>query len=222
APNNPTGNYLDAPTIAALDELAADRELALIIDEVFFDYAIDGRPHASPLAGPRRALTFALSGLSKVAALPQMKLAWAVTHGPADLVAAALARLDVITDTFLSASTPIQRAAPALLAAAPAIQATIRGRLEANLAALRARCRSTALTPTSVEGGWTALVRLPAIGLDDGAWALRLLDAGVLSQPGYLYDLEAPYLALSLLTPPAVFRRGVDRLGELAERLVAA
>ncbi|MEZ4383262.1 MAG: pyridoxal phosphate-dependent aminotransferase [Nannocystaceae bacterium] len=221
APNNPTGNYLDAATIAAFDALAADRELAVIVDEVFFDYPLDARPHLSPLASPRRALTFVLSGLSKVAALPQMKLAWAVTAGPADRVAAALARLDVITDTFLSASTPIQRAAPALLAAAPAVQETIRARLRSNLAALRAGCRGTALTPNDVEGGWTALLRLPAVGLDDAAWALRLLDAGVLTQPGYLYDLEAPALALSLLTPPETFCRGVERVAALADSILA-
>jgi len=223
APNNPTGNYLDPATLATLDTLAAERSLALIVDEVFFDYPLAAGPHASPLDGPREALTFTLSGLSKIAALPQMKLAWTVVSGPPALIGAALSRLEIVHDTYLSASTPTQRAAPALLAAAPAIQRSIRARLRANLKNLKNSCRGSALTPCAVEGGWTALVRLPRVGLDDLEWArLLLARAGVIAQPGYFFDLETPHLALSLLSPEATFRRGVDRLLTLAQQVVGS
>lgn len=223
APNNPTGNYLDPSTLAALDGLAAERSLGLIVDEVFYDYPLCPGPQASPLDGPRRALTLTLSGLSKVAALPQMKLAWTIVRGPAALRTAALARLEIVHDTYLSASTPTQRAAPALLAAAPRIQATIRGRLLANLEHLQRAAQGSALTPCAAEGGWTALLRLPQIGMDDLEWArLLLVRSGVLVQPGYFYDLETPHLALSLLTPEPTFGAGTGRLVTLAQQVVGS
>lgn len=215
APNNPTGNYLEAGELAAIDALAAHAELAVLVDEVFHDYPLaDDRQGPSPLEGEPAALTFVLSGLSKVAALPQVKLAWIACAGPSPLVAAALARLEVIADTFLSATTAVQRAAPAIFAATPAIQRRILARTRRNLAALREACRGSALTPLDVAGGWTALCRLPAIDdLDDLAWAERLVDrARVLAQPGYLYDLDAPHLALSLLAPADRFAEGAARL----------
>ncbi len=223
APNNPTGNYLDAATAGALDRLAAERSLGLIVDEVFYDYPLGAVSPASPLDGPCRALTLVLSGLSKIAALPQMKLAWTIGRGPDSLRRDALARLEIVHDTYLSASTPTQRAAPALLAAAPAIQATIRARLLENLEHLRSAARPTALTLCAAEGGWTALLRLPQIDMDDLEWArLLLARADVIVQPGYFYDLEAPHLALSLLTPEPAFRAGVDRLVTLAQQVVGS
>ncbi len=223
APNNPTGNYLDPATLAALDNLAAERSLAVIVDEVFFDYPLVTGAYASPLGGHPKALTFTLSGLSKIAALPQMKLAWTIVDGPPALAQAALSRLEIVHDTFLSASTPTQRAAPVLLAAVPAIQASICARLRANVRALGASCRGSALTPCAVEGGWTALVRLPQVGLDDLEWArLLLARAGVITQPGYLFDLETPHLALSLITPEATFRGGVEGLVNLAQQVVGS
>lgn len=215
APNNPTGNFLAEPERAALDALCAARGLALLVDEVFHDYPLD-LPAAPPsvLAHEPAALTFALSGLSKIAALPQLKLGWICAAGPAPLVRAAMDRLEIIADTFLSASTPVQRAADRLLDAAPAIQAQILARTRQNLALLRRRAAGTALTVLAAEGGWTALVRLPRIAdLDDAAWALRLADRQrLLVQPGFFYDLDGAHVALSLLTPPADFDDGAARL----------
>ena len=224
APNNPTGNYLSDHEIAALDELAAARRLALIVDEVFHEFPVDDRPHRGPLEGPRGALTFTLGGLSKLAALPQLKLAWTITSGPPTLMHPALERLEVIADTFLSVGTPVQRALPRLLAAAPAIQATIRRRLRANLATLARAVEGTAITLLPVEGGWTALLRLPLLAdLDDRGWAHHLLEsADLICQPGYLYDLDGAYLALSLLTPPEALAVGIDRLVAAVERVLAS
>jgi hypothetical protein len=213
APNNPTGSYLRADELAALDARCAARGLALIVDEVFWDYPLAPVPRDSPVDAPRAALTFVLSGLSKVAALPQLKLAWWLARGPAALVRAAQARLDIVADTFLSAATPVQLALPAILAAAPAMQAQISARTRDGLARVRAALADTAASVLPVEGGWLALVRLPAVGLDDVDWAARLLARGVRVQPGHLYDLHGPpHLAVSLLTPGDVLSAGCDRL----------
>lgn len=224
APNNPTGSYLDPAELAAIDALAAARGLALIIDEVFFDYSLRTCPkgHVFNDIQPR-ALTFVLSGLSKIAALPQLKLAWAVARGPAPLVREAMRRLELVADTYLSASTPVQRAAPTIFAAVPAIQASIRARTGANLDHLRRACAGTSLTVLDVQAGWTALVRLPHI-FDDGGygWARALLDAGLLTQPGELYDLEPAHLALSLITPEPLFTAGLDRLTDAVARVLAS
>lgn len=223
APNNPTGNYLAAEELAALDVLAAARGLAVLVDEVFFDYPIGHVPKVSPIAGPRQALTFVLSGLSKVAALPQLKLAWAVARGPGPLVREAMRRLELVADTYLSAATPVQRAAGSLLAAAPAVQAAIRARVRANLDRLRRACVGTSLGVLDVEAGWTGLVRLPHL-FDDGGrgWARELLHAGVLTQPGELYEMPPAHLALSLITPEPEFADGLERVTEHVAHVLAS
>ena len=226
APNNPTGNYLAPAELAALDELLAARGLALLVDEVFWDYPLADPPSAprcSPALGPRGALTFVLSGLSKVAALPQLKLAWWLGLGPPALVREATARLELIADTYLSAATPVQLALPRLLAAAPAMQAQISARTRRNLARLRRACGDTALTVLDVEAGWTALLRVPAVhDLDDAGWALELLlRGGLRTQPGHLYDLGAPpRLAVSLLGREGPFAGACDRLREIAAEVI--
>jgi alanine-synthesizing transaminase len=220
APNNPTGSYLSADELAFIDALAAELGIAVLADEVFFDYPLRPVPAVSPIVNTG-ALTFVLSGLSKVAALPQLKLAWVAARGPDVRVREALRRLELVADTFLSPATPVQRAAAALLAAAPAIQARILARARQDLAALAAACAGSTLTPLTVEGGWTALVRLPRVfDLDGRGWARELLRAGVLTQPGELYDLP-DHLALSLLTPEPQFHEGLGRLTEHVARVVA-
>jgi len=225
APNNPTGNYLAPAELHTLDTLLAARDIAMLVDEVFWDYPLIPGPHTSPALGPRGALTFILSGLSKVAALPQLKLAWWLTLGPPALVSAAMARLELIADTYLSAATPVQLALPDLLAAAPAMQARISARCRHNLELLRHTCRDTAMTVLDLEAGWTALLRLPAVhDLDDAAWALHLLQHGhILTQPGHLFDLDdPPRLALSLLTPEPEFTAACERLPALVARVLAS
>lgn len=223
APNNPTGNYLRPAELAVVDDLAAAHDLAVIADEVFFDYPLAPVSPASPVLHRPAALTFVLSGLSKVAALPQLKLAWAVARGPHARVREAMRRLELCADAFLSAATPVQLAAPRLLAAAPAIQAAILARARANLGRLRRACRGTALTVLDVQGGWTVLLRLPHLFADGGrGWARELLHAGVLTQPGELYDLPPAHLALSLLTPEPDFAAGLDRLTDRVAHVLAS
>jgi aspartate/methionine/tyrosine aminotransferase len=212
SPNNPTGTYLKRGELAALTALG----LPIIADEVFGEYALAPDPRrALSVLEAENGLVLALDGLSKAAALPQMKLAWMTLGGSPELVTAALGRLELILDAFLSASTPVQRALPELLSSRAVAADAIRARLAANLALLS---RAVAGTPASllpVEGGWYAVLRLPAT-LTDESWALRLLDAGVLVQPGYFFDFgDEPHVVVSLLTPEASFVEGTVRLVSL-------
>jgi aspartate/methionine/tyrosine aminotransferase len=223
SPNNPTGNYLKQGEWSVLDALCAQRDIALVIDEVFHDYPLNQRAvEAWETVDHPAALHFILSGLSKVAALPQLKLSWAAAAGPARRVDEALARLEVMADTFLSVSTPVQLALPRLLSGAEEMQRRIRERCAGNLARLRDWSKGTCVTVLDCEGGWTALVRLPELkDLDDVAWAHRFLDVGVVVQPGYLFDLgsalTSPCVAVSLLTPPELLANGLSRLAGLLD-----
>ncbi len=214
-PNNPTGSFLLPGERDALVGLCRARGLALIADEVFGDYAFDAAgDRMATLAGTAGALTFVLSGLSKVAALPQMKLAWIAASGPEDLVRAAVGRLEVIADTYLSVGTPIQRALPAVLARRAEIQAKILARLRANRKELGERIGPGGpVEVLAAQGGWYVTLRLPA-ARDEEAWAVGLLERdGVLVHPGYLFDFaEGGYLVISLLPPEEAFREGIIRL----------
>ena len=214
SPNNPTGSMLRQADGEWLTDLCASRGVALIADEVFADYPLYRRPDAVSLAGEVRALTFTLGGLSKSAGLPQLKLGWMVVSGPAALRAEAMARLDVICDTYLSVSTPVQVAAPALLDHGRAIRAAIHQRIAHNLAALADQAaRVPAVTMLEPEGGWSVALRVPAVPGEE-AFVLRLLeDDHVVVHPGYFFDfgLEA-FVVISLLPDPAVFAEGVTRI----------
>jgi len=221
SPGNPTGAYLKRGELAAIERLCAERELALVVDEVFADYPMRADPERVDCTlGARDCLTFVLSGLSKVALLPQLKLSWGVACGPPARVGAALARLALVADSFLSVATPVQLALGRILAAAPALQVRVRERTSANYAALRAALAGGAASALDAEGGWAALLRLPALGgLDDEGWALALLEAGVCVQPGSLYDLDGCHAVVSLLSEPAPFAAGVAVLArEVARR----
>jgi hypothetical protein len=213
-PNNPTGHFLSRSEWRTLAEFCARRNLALIVDEVFADYVLepaDGRLETALEAADPPCPVFVLSGLSKIAALPQVKLGWIVARGAQ--ARACLRSLAFIADQYLSASISAQVAAPPLLARAPEVQARILARLRANLAALDAALAPHPhLSRLPVEGGWTVLLRRPAVDGDE-ACALRLLrEAHVLAHPGHFFDLPGDrHLVLSLLTPPDTFRRGLDR-----------
>jgi aspartate/methionine/tyrosine aminotransferase len=207
-PNNPTGNFVSAAERAALQSLCAERGLALIVDEVFLDYALRPAPQQSFAAAESPCLTFVLSGLSKICALPQMKASWIAATGPELLVREALARLEVIADTFLSMNAPIQSALPAWLAARDGIQSQIRERIAANLITLDARLNGTSTQRLALQGGWTAIIRVPRT--DD--FATTALDRGVLVQPGEFYGLPAGRAVLSLLAPPDIWARGLALL----------
>jgi aspartate/methionine/tyrosine aminotransferase len=214
-PNNPTGSFVRPGEREALGDLCRALGLALIADEVFADYAFEpGGDRVPTLAGTGDVLTFCLSGLSKVAGLPQMKLAWMAASGPEDLVREALARLEVIGDTYLSVGTPVQRALPALLADRTKVQERILARLRANRLELCAQIASSGhVVALEAEGGWSVVLRLRS-AQDDEAWALRLLDRdGVLVHPGHLFDFAEPgHFVISLLPSEEIFREGIGRL----------
>jgi len=217
-PNNPTGSYVSAAETSALNAFCLDYELALIVDEVFLDYSHDGTARPSFVTNAE-ALTFTLSGVSKISALPQMKLAWVATSGPKEMVAEAGARLEIIADTFLSLNAPVQLAAPVLLDQRKQVQPILLDRLRANLAELDGQLVShPSCTRLRVEGGWYAVLRVPVLGSDEDL-AIRLLrKASVSVHPGHFYDFpNEGHLVLSLITEPADFREGVARLLQVVE-----
>ena len=212
-PNNPTGSYVSASEAAALNAFCLDYGLALIVDEVFLDYAHDGALRNS-FATNAEALTFTLSGVSKISALPQMKLAWVATSGPQEAVAEAGARLEIIADTYLSMNTPIQLAAPVLLDQRKQIQPILLDRLRVNLAELDGQLGgSPSCARLQVEGGWYAVLRVPALGTDEDLAIDVLRKMGVIVHPGHFYDFAGEgHLVLSLISEPTAFREGVARL----------
>ncbi len=212
SPNNPTGSYLKPGEFEQLRKLCQDHRLALISDEVFFDYPLDAETYAS-VTSVEGILTFCLGGLSKMVGMPQMKLGWMIAGGPDELREEALSRIDLIADSFLSVGTPVQYALPALLAAREGVQRQIAARLRRNLEFLKGAVRNNgAFRLLKVEGGWYAILRAPRIRTEE-EWVLYLLDLGVLVQPGYFYDFESEaYLVVSLLTPEERFRDGTGRI----------
>lgn len=196
-PNNPTGSFLKRDEWSRLEQLG----IPILSDEVFSDYAF--KPDASrvqSLTAAKNVLTFSMSGLSKIAALPQMKLAWIVASGPGH--EQALDRLELIADTYLSVATPVQIALPRLLDRSTQVQ--ILRRTRTNLALLK---------PLHVEGGWYAILQVPRTRSEED-WAIALLEKhNVLVQPGYYFDFETEaFLILSLLTPPGIFAEGLNRI----------
>jgi alanine-synthesizing transaminase len=218
-PNNPTGSFVKKQELGDVVELCREHGLAIISDEVFSDYAFAPDPQrVNSLTGVDQILTFCLSGLSKVAGLPQMKLGWIVTGGPAGLRAQAMERLELIADTYLSVSTPVQHAAPALLRLRRGVQDQILRRTRRNLKTL-IECTTNGVNRTlHVEGGWYATVQTPRIRTAE-EWTLELLErCNVLAQPGYFYDFDREaLLVVSLLTAPEVFEEGVRRFSHFAE-----
>lgn len=229
-PNNPTGSFVHPNEREALAALCQRHRLALIADEVFADYALKltgppgepglvEPPSASSHAGFGRVLTFTLSGLSKISALPQIKLAWIVASGPSDERNEALARLEIIADTYLSVSTPVAAALPDLLETRRSIQPQILARLRQNLAALDGELAAgNRASRLRIEGGWYAVLELAHTGerkaLNDDDWALELgRNDGLLVHPGHFYEFPSEnHLVLSLLPLPNVFSEGVRRL----------
>jgi hypothetical protein len=214
SPNNPTGSMLGADDRDWLVDLCGARRIAIIADEVFADYPVSPRATAVTLAGEARALTFTLGGLSKSVGLPQFKLAWMLAGGPSALVDEALERLELLCDTYLSVSTPVQLAAPALLAGGRPVREAIRARLARNLGALESSAsRHPAVTVRRPEGGWSVVVRVPAVESEE-ALAVRLVrDHAVIVHPGFFFDFATEAcLVLSLLPEPDVFDEGIARL----------
>lgn len=213
SPNNPTGSFLKRHELEALDALAAEHGLALVGDEVFAEYPlVEDSTRAACVLQAEKALGFSLGGLSKLAGLPQMKLGWIVIGGPAGQREEARQRLEIVADTFLSVGTPVQRAAPALLSSGASIRRGIQARIGANLETLKAMVPETSgCSVLPCEGGWSAVLRVPAI-MPEEEWVVSLFEREkVLVHPGYFFDFpSAAYLVLSLLPREADFQAGVS------------
>jgi aspartate/methionine/tyrosine aminotransferase len=217
SPNNPTGSLLSGDEMNGMSQRCAERGAALIVDEVFVDYPLGTR---APISADRRApapcLTFRLGGLSKSAGLPQVKLGWIAVDGPAALVDEALDRLEVICDAYLSVSTPVQVAAPALIEAGAAVRRQIVERVQANDRALRAAASAyPAVDVLHAEAGWSAVLRVPSTRSEEDLVVDLLEQDRVLVHPGFFFDFpHEAFVVVSLLPEPAVFADGVGRLLE--------
>jgi len=210
-PNNPTGNFASEAEREALSQLCAERGIALIVDEVFLDYALDGPQHRSFAFGEMPALCFVLSGISKVCGLPQMKASWIAASGPDQIVRVAMERLELIADTFLSMNAPVQQALPHWLARRDKIQSQIRERMRINLAVLEERLRGSSAQTLVMDGGWTVVLRVPR-EISGKKFSFAALERGVIVQPGEFYGLPEGRIVLSLLTPSEIWREGLAKL----------
>jgi len=215
SPNNPTGSFVSRQDLKRLETICVDRGIAIIADEVFADYQL--RPGACVDAGRvldiRQGLAFSLGGLSKSVGLPQVKLGWMAAAGAGDVVAEALARLELICDTYLSVSTPIQAAAAELLSRGAAVRTQIQTRIASNYRTLAERLEAVpSCTLLVADGGWSAVVRVPSIGSEEDL-VVDLVGKGVLVHPGYFFDFpHESYLVVSLLPPESEFADGVGRV----------
>lgn len=215
-PNNPTGHFTKAAERRELERICAEHGLALIVDEVFLDYDLSGRPEPSFACGQHNALTFALSGLSKIAALPQMKAAWIAAFGPEPELRQALERLEVIADTFLSMNAPVQCALPTWLAEREGIQRQIGERLRWNLEALDGEVAGTAVSRLEVEAGWYAVLRVPALEQDEDLAVRLVREHGVEVHPGHFFGFgDSGWLVVSLLALEEDFRYGVEAIARV-------
>jgi len=212
-PNNPTGSFVSDKERGELNDFCREYELSLIADEVFLTYGLDGASRPT-FAANRDVLTFTLSGLSKISALPQMKLAWLVASGPAERTRLALDRLEVIADTYLSLNAPIQLAAPVMLDQRHRIQPLLLDRMRTNLEQLdRALTREPSCQRLAIEGGWYGVLRVPVTQSDE-ALALDILrKTRVLVHPGHFYEFPSDgFLVVSLICPPEAFHQGITRV----------
>jgi len=211
-PNNPTGSYVGRTEMQQLVEICANANLALIADEVFLDYALEGKPPSFVFSTD--CLTFVLSGLSKISCLPQMKVGWIAVNGPPLLRRQAEERLEVIADTYLSMNAPLQFATPDLLKERKAVQKQVRMRIERNLHTLDEQVkRQELVSRLECEGGWYAVLRVPAYYSDEELAIKLMREQHVVIHPGHFYDFPRDgYVIVSLITPEREFKRGTDRL----------
>jgi len=216
SPNNPTGSLVSREELSRLASMCADRDIALVADEVFADFELEGGALARagrPMA-ERDVLAFSLGGLSKSVGLPQLKLGWIVVSGPPALVGEALQRLEVICDTYLSVSTPVQVGASDLLRDGAAVRDAIGRRVRANYSGLeRMLGPAPACTRLNADAGWYAVLQVPTFEPEEELVLDLLGRDGVLIHPGYFFDFpRESFLVVSLLTPEAEFRDGIGRV----------
>jgi alanine-synthesizing transaminase len=212
-PNNPTGHYTKPGERETLNALCAEHELAIIADEVFLDFNLTGNGVRSFVSNGD-ALTFTMSGISKISGLPQMKLSWLAVSGPEEQKREALGRLEVIADTFLSMNATVQIAAPALLAQRHGFQEQLIGRVRSNLAELDSQLlEQTECSRLAVEAGWYAVLRVPVTRSDEDLAVELLEEHGVYVHPGHFYDFSGDgHLVVSLITPEREFREGLEQV----------
>jgi alanine-synthesizing transaminase len=217
-PNNPTGHFTKPSEMARLNAICSVRQMAIIADEVFLDFALDGES-AESFAANSDALTFTLSGLSKISGLPQMKAAWLVVSGPGNLKRDAAGRLEVIADTYLSVNAPVQLAMPAFFEQRHSFQKQLLSRVRGNLKELdRFLARQNACRRLAVEGGWYTVLRVPAVRSDEDLAIELLTSKNVCVHPGHFYDfLSDGFLVVSLITPEAIFSKGITAVFHLLE-----
>jgi len=212
-PNNPTGSYMRGRELQLLNDVCAAYDLAIVADEVFLDYSL-AKEKPLTFASNEDALTFTLSGLSKISALPQMKVAWIAVGGPPSLKHDALSRLEIIADTYLSMNAPVQLAVATMLEERHSIQQQLMQRIRANLQELDWQlARQKLCHRLEIEGGWYAVLRIPATASDEELAIALLQRTAVLVQPGHFYDFASDgYLVVSLITEPSIFGEGLDRV----------
>jgi alanine-synthesizing transaminase len=217
-PNNPTGHYAKQWEMDCLNAICRHHELAIVADEVFLDYSLDGAVRPS-FAANRGALTFTLSGISKISGLPQMKCAWMVVSGPDALAREADARLEVIADTYLSPNAPVQWALPTLLDMRHKIQRQLSTRVLQNLRTLDQLLEAqTSCKRLAVEGGWYAVLRVPVTRTDEELAIELLTTKHVMVHPGHFFNFPGDgYLVVSLITKPEEFREGMTRVLEVCK-----
>lgn len=223
-PNNPTGSYVKASEREAIVRLCHDHEVAIIADEVFYDYDLEPFDGNARLAGETGTLTFALDGFSKTLAAPHAKVGWIQVSGPAAEVDEAKRRLDVVADDYLPMSEIIAKQIPAMLGAAAAQTARVRERVQTNLAALHTMLDDDEQGMVSVlraEGGWNVLLRVPSV-LDENELVLSMIEKhGISGQPGYFFDMSSNgYLAISLLPEPDEFRHNVQTVLDTVNTMI--
>lgn len=223
-PNNPTGSYVKASEREAIVRLCHDHEVAIIADEVFYDYDLEPFDGNARLAGETGTLTFALDGFSKTLAAPHAKVGWIQVSGPAAEVDEAKRRLDVVADDYLPMSEIIAKQIPAMLGAAAAQTARVRERVQINLAALHTMLDDDEQGMVSVlraEGGWNVLLRVPSV-LDENELVLSMIEKhGISGQPGYFFDMTSNgYLAISLLPEPDEFRHNVQTVLDTVNTMI--
>lgn len=213
-PNNPTGSFVKRDELPRLNQLCARNNLALIVDEVFSDYAFgEDETRVASLVENSAALTFVMSGFSKILALPQMKLGWIVTNGPDGLREEAIERLDLIADTFLSVGAPVQHAAPNWFQLRAGLQRQILERVKANRDWLAAKVEHSPVRMLNAEGGWYATLEVPRHSSEEELVLHLLAEDGVLAHPGYFFDFpREAFLVLSLLPEPEAFQEACERL----------
>lgn len=211
-PNNPTGHFTKAAEISKLNQVCTAHDLAIIADEVFLDFSLNSE-HAGSFTANQSVLTLTMSGLSKISGLPQMKFSWLAINGPVNKKTEALARLEIIADTFLSMNAAIQAAAPTLVAQRHGFQQQLTARVRGNLAELdKQLSEQKSCTRLEIEGGWYSVIRVPVMRSDEEL-ALELLEEGVYLHPGHFYDFPGEgYLVVSLITREREFAEGIEKL----------